>query len=98
MKVLRLFLILGLVSLSLSCKGKNPAEQYGDRLMKTYKDSEKFGDKTSIQNLQESIKAFQAANGRYPNDLKELADFAGIPLDSNKYTYDPSTGIISSKE
>ena len=91
-------LFLGLVLLCLSCEHKNPSEQFGNTLIKTYRESQKTGEKASTHNLQESVKAFQAANGRYPNDLKELGDFAGTTLDSSKYTYDPITGIISPKE
>ena len=97
-KTLQLFLLFGLMALSMSCESRNQTAQYGNRLIKTYKDTQKFGDRTSVQSLQESIRAFQASNGRYPNDLKELEDFAGIPLDRSKYAYDPLTGIISPQE
>lgn len=80
------------------CESKNPLEQSGDTLIKSYKNTQQFGDKTSLQNLQESIKAFSAAHGRYPNDLKELGDSTGMTLDSSKYEYDPSTGKITQRE
>ena len=79
------------------CESKNPVEQYGDTLIKSYKNTQQVGDRTSLQNLKESINAFNAAHGRYPNDLKELAEFTGIALDSTKYEYDPSTGKIVQK-
>lgn len=80
------------------CESKNPFEQSGDTLIKSYKNTQQFGDRTSLQNLQESIKAFSAAHGRYPNDLKELEEFTGVTLDSSKYEYDPSTGTMTQRE
>jgi hypothetical protein len=91
-------ILIGLTIIFASCKDKNPVEQYGDTLIKTYKNTQQFGDRTSLQNLQESTKAFHAANGRYPNDLKELEGFTGTALDSNKYEYDPSRGTITQKQ
>lgn len=79
------------------CESKSSFEQAGDTLIKTYKNTQQVGDRTSLQNLKESINAFNAAHGRYPNDLKELAEFTGIALDSTKYEYDPSTGKIAQK-
>ena len=90
--------LIGLILLFVSCKSKNPAEQYGNTLIKSYKNTQQFGEKTSVQNLQGSINGFYAANGRYPKDLKELSEFSGVELDSPKYDYDPSTGIIRQKQ
>ena len=81
-----------------ACESKNSLEQSGDTLIKTYKNTQQFGDKTSLQNLQESIKAFSVAHGRYPNNLKELEEFTGVTLDSSKYEYDPLTGKIIQRE
>ena len=82
----------------LGCESRNSLEQPRDTLIKSYKNTQQFGDKTSLQNLQESIKAFSAAHGRYPNDLKELEEFTGVTLDSSKYEYDPLTGKIIQRE
>lgn len=81
-----------------SCDSKNPVEQYGDTVIKSYKNTQKTMSGVEIQKLQESIRTFQSMNGRFPNDLKELSDFVGSPLDSNRYHYDPSTGTIAAKE
>ncbi len=98
LKRVRLFLLLCFAALFFSCKDKNPVEQYDNTHIKTYKDSQQFGEKTTVRNLQESIRAFYAANGRYPNDLKELEDFTGVLLDSSKYDYDPATGVITQRK
>lgn len=90
-------ILIGITIIFASCENKNPAEKAGDALIRTYKNTQQFGDRTSLQNLQESIKAFYAANGRYPRDLKELEGFTGIALDSNKYEYDPLKGTIAQK-
>ena len=95
-------IILGvLMSLAMSmpaCESKNTLEQSGNTLIKSYKNTQQFGDKTSLQNLQESTKAFSAAQGRFPRDLGELEEFTGVKLDSSKYEYDPLTGNITHKE
>jgi hypothetical protein len=82
----------------LACESKNSLEQSGDTLIKTYKNTQQFGDRTSLQNLQESIRAFSLANNRFPRDLGELEGFTGVTLDSSKYEYDPLTGKITQRE
>ena len=79
-----------------SCK--NPVEEYGDTVIKTYKGTQQFGKEVELKQLQESIKAFNAAHSRYPKDLEEISDFTGITLDDGKYDYDPSTGVIKLKK
>ncbi len=96
-KVIPFLILVNLVFLS-SCESKNPVEQYGNDVTTAYKGTQQFGARTSIKNLQDAIKAFQAMNGRYPVDLKELEHFIGSPLDGSKYEYDASTGIISARE
>ncbi|MGD1076269.1 MAG: hypothetical protein ABR903_09390 [Thermodesulfovibrionales bacterium] len=98
MKAFLCVLLLGLVSVLASCDTKNPVEQYGTSAVKAYKNTQQLGGKADIHNLQEAIKAFHAANDRYPKDLKELGDFTGSPLDGSKYDYDPSQGTIRQKE
>jgi len=91
-------IVLTILSIVLGCESRNSLEQPGDTLIKSYKNTQQFGDKTSLQNLQESIKAFSVAHGRYPNNLKELEEFTGVTLDSSKYEYDPLTGKIIQRE
>ncbi|MDH5201986.1 MAG: hypothetical protein OEZ31_09215 [Nitrospirota bacterium] len=95
----KLLLLLFLVCFTLtftSCK--NPVEEYGDTVIKTYKGTQQFGKEVSLKQLQESIKAFHAAHGRYPKDLEEIRNFTGLNLDGDKYDYDPSLGIIKLKK
>jgi len=94
----RKLLFLSIAFLLASCDSRNPVEQYGDSVVKGYRNAERVGSKTSVQNLQESIKAFHAAYERYPADLRELSAFAGTTLDENTYQYDPVKGVITAKE
>ena len=96
-QVIAMVLVI-LAIIGFGCESKNTLEQSGNTLIKTYKNTQKFGDKTSLQNVQEAIKTFYGANGRYPRDLGELEGFTGVTLDSSKYEYDPSTGKIAQKE
>jgi hypothetical protein len=82
----------------LSCQDeKNPVQQYGDTLVHGYKSAQKVEKDANLQQLQRSAYEFQAANGRYPADLKELGEFTKITIDSNKYNYDPATGGVTAK-
>lgn len=87
-----LYLILAFVSCSDS---KSPAKKSGDTVIDTYQNVKKFGSEVNLQRLQESIKAFYAVNGRYPEDIEELENFSGIKLGNDRYYYDPSTGAIN---
>ncbi len=93
-------LILAMLSIPLlfSACDKNPVEEYGTKTVDAYKASRKFGDATSIDNLRNAIQGFRAANGRYPESLKELGEFAGMELSEERYDYDPKTGSITLKE
>jgi len=99
------FLLLLLISL-LSCeskitgenKSKNPVEQYGDDVTRAYTGTQRFARQIDVKNLQDAIRSFHVMNGRYPRDLAEVEHFAGTPLDSSKYDYDPSAGTIKEKE
>ena len=94
-KLLFFFLVCCMLSFT-SCK--NPVEEYGDTVIKTYKGTQQFGKEVELKQLQESIKAFHAAHGRYPKDLEEISNFTGLTLDNDKYDYDPSTRIIKLKK
>jgi len=94
--IVMVFVILAIISFG--CESKNTLEQSGNTLIKTYKNTQKFGDKTSLQNVQEAMRTFYVANGRYPRDLGEFEGFTGVALDSSKYEYDPASGKITQKE
>ena len=77
---------------------KNPAQQYGNSMVQTYKNVQKIEKKVDLQQAQKSIQEFYAANGRYPSDLKELSGFSGLPLDAEQYDYNASNGVLTSKQ
>jgi hypothetical protein len=77
---------------------KNPAQQYGNTTVQTYRNVQKFEKKVDLQQEQKSIQEFYAANGRYPADLNELSHFNGLALDSEHYDYDATTGSLTPKQ
>jgi len=92
-------IFLGSVLILLACSDeKNPAQQYGNAMVQTYKNAQKFEKKIDLQQAQKSIQEFYAANGRYPADIKEIASFSGLNLDAERYDYDPSSGVLASKQ
>jgi len=96
--VVLLFMIVACAAVFFSCEGKNPVEQYGNDVTRAYKQAGQSAEQASVKNLQDAIRSFQTMNGRYPNDLKELEQFAGTHLDSSKYEYDHSSGSISARK
>jgi hypothetical protein len=102
----RLFCVLLFLAVFSACESKspavnesrNPVEKYGDDVIGAYKGTQQFGKQMDVKNLQDAIRSFQTMNGRYPRDLGELEHFAGTPLESSKYDYDPSAGTIKGRE
>ncbi len=100
--MVRLFVTaLGMLVLSValfSCKDeKNPVQQYGDTLVHGYKSAQKVEKDANLQQVQRNVYEFQAAQGRYPADLREVEEFTKSPIDAGKYNYDPSTGSVTAK-
>jgi hypothetical protein len=82
-----------------SCKDdKNPAQQYGNTMVQSYKKAKDVDSTVNIQQVRKSIQEFYTANGRYPADLNELATFNGMTLKSDKYEYNPATGTLTEKQ
>jgi hypothetical protein len=76
---------------------KNPAQQYGNTMVQSLKTANSVGKKVNVLAVQKSIQEYHAANGRYPADLNEVAAFNGMVLESDRYDYDPATGILTQK-
>jgi len=92
-------MIFSLLLLLTACtEEKNPAQQYGNTMVQTYKNTQKFEKKLDLQQAQKSIQEFYAANGRYPADLKELSGFNGLSLDAEQYDYDSANGTLTQKK
>lgn len=82
----------------LSCNDNNPAQQYGNTMMQSYKSAQKLDAKVNVAQVQKSIQEFYAANGRYPADLNELSSFSGLTLKSDHYDYNPVDGTLVEKK
>lgn len=76
---------------------KNPAQQYGNTLVQPLKTTKSVEKKVNVLEVQKAIQEFNAAYGRYPADLNEIAAFNGRALESDKYDYDPATGTLTQR-
>jgi len=92
------FIIFLFISIGFTACKDNPAEKYGDTVIEKYKDTQEFGDRVSLQRLQQAVQTFRITNGRLPESLEELENFTGEKLDKNRYDYDPDTGTLALKE
>jgi hypothetical protein len=90
--------LVSLLALASCTDDKNPAQQYGNTMAQSLKSAKKLDANVNVQEVQKSIQEFNAANGRYPADLNELSTFNGITLKSDKYDYNPSTGMLTEKQ
>lgn len=87
------------IVLAAACnESDNPAQQYGNTMVQSLKTAKSVEKKVNVEEVKKSIQEFNAANGRYPADLSELATFNGVTLKSDNYEYDPSTGNLSEKQ
>ena len=92
-------MLLGLALVIAACTDeKNPAQQYGNTMVQTYKNVQKFEKKVDLQQAQKSVQEFYAANGRYPADLKELSGFSGLTVDAGQYEYNSANGALTAKQ
>jgi hypothetical protein len=96
MKYRLVFVAGALTLLFLGCE-ENPVEQYGTGLVDAYKKAEPAADEANLAMLQQSIQAFRAAKGRFPENLEELQGMTGTSIDPEQYLYDPGTGQLSRK-
>lgn len=62
-----------------------------------YHRSKEAGAEANIDSIRTAIKAFHAANDRYPASLDEIKAFIGSDIDLGPYTYDPQTGSVTIK-
>jgi hypothetical protein len=96
---LGIVLLFGMQFALSSCTDEqNPAKQYGDTMAHSYKNAQTFDKKVNVQQVQNSIQEFYAANSRYPADLNELSAFNGISLKSDDYEYNSTTGTLTERE
>ena len=89
---------ISLLALASCSDDKNPAQQYVNTMIQSYKSAQKLDAKVNVQQVQKSIQEFHAANGRFPADLNEVSSFNGISLKSDNYDYNPANGILTEKQ
>jgi hypothetical protein len=86
-----ILLALGLMAMA-ACE-ENPAKEYGTTVVRTIDRADRAADSANLAALKQSVQAYYAANGRYPESLDEL----GIGIDSSHFDYDPATGTVTIK-
>ena len=93
-----IILLGSLLSLTACTDDNNPAQQYGNTMVQSYKKAKDVDNKINVQQVQKSIQEFYVANGKYPADLNELSTFNGITLKNDAFEYNPSTGTFAEKQ
>lgn len=73
---------------------QDPVQRYGTSLTDSYAKAKALDKSVNMQQVQNAIHQFYAANGRYPNDLDEASSASGLSLKSGNYEYSPATGIL----
>ena len=92
-------IIFGFCLLITACTDeKNAAQQRGSAIVQPLITTKSVEKKVNVLEVQKSIQEYYAANGRYPADLNEVAAFNGMTLESDNYTYDPTTGTLTQKQ
>ncbi|MBF0404905.1 MAG: hypothetical protein HQL00_13190 [Nitrospirae bacterium] len=95
-------LMLSIVLLMQSCKETSQvSEKISDTAQQKLDAMDKakgLAQKNDIENLRHAVNNFYTAEGRYPNDLAELEQFASVTIDKGIYKYDPKTGSLAMKQ
>ena len=97
-KIIFLAIFILLTQLIISCEQKNPISEYGNALISSYEQGKKAGEEANLKNIRDAIQAYHAANGKYPETLKEIEGMMGSPINFDLYQYNPETGEIKLKE
>jgi Type II secretion system (T2SS), protein G len=88
------FFVVGLL---FSACDRKKAEDYSGTILNMPNRARDAAGEANLEALKSSVKAYRAANGEYPKDLKDAAALLGSPVDLGKYDYDPATGAVSMK-
>ncbi len=94
-----LLLLLAVLLLLPACKEKpkNPVEEYGTGLIKSYEKSKDASDAANLDALRKAIQMYRTEHEEYPKTLKDVELAAGFSVDPGRYNYDPATGAVSLK-
>ncbi len=85
------------LSISACTDQENAARHAGSAVVQPLETTKSVERKVNVLEVQKSIQAFSAANGRYPADLKELEAFNGMKLENDQFVYDPATGNLTQR-
>ena len=95
-----LLLILLIMPFLFGCdqKPKNPVAEYGDTMINSYQKGKQAGIEGNLEAVRQAVKAYHAANDKYPQNLQEVDPLlGGTKVDFSKYDYDPQTGKVDLK-
>ena len=79
-------------------KPKNPAAEYGDALVDSYKRSQQAAENANLDALKKAVQLYYASNERFPKTLDEANNFISHDIDISKYDYNPDNGTVSLKK
>lgn len=75
---------------------KDTSQQYAP-MVQSLRGAKSVEDKAHADAARKAIQEFHATQGRYPADLTEVAAITGIPLQAEKYDYNPEAGTLTVK-
>lgn len=78
------------------CK-ENPVQEYGSTLTNAVKQSQNVSIMSEISNIKKAIREFSEEKGRLPQNIEEIENFMGRPIDKQNISYDPETGEVTKK-
>jgi hypothetical protein len=85
--------IISLILPACESKQENPVDIY----LRDKQSARSAADAADLDALRKSLGAYRAANGSYPDSLKDLEGMLGSQLDFSRYDYDPQTGTVTLK-
>ena len=97
-KIISLALLIFFTQLIAGCEQKNPVSEYGDALISAYEKGKRGGEEANLKSIKDTIQTYYAANGKYPETIKEIEGLLGSPINADFYQYNPETGEIHLKK
>jgi hypothetical protein len=91
------FMILFSTVFLFGCE-KNPVEEAGNAYIGAYKRGQEAGKTGNLYAVKQSLQAYHAVHGSYPETLEDLDAMIGEDLDTSLFDYDPQTGKVSLKK
>jgi len=95
----RIIFALVILTFIFACeeKPKNPVAEYGNVMMNSYQRGKQAGVEESLVAVREALKAYHAANDKYPQNLEEIKPLFSSEVDLSKYDYNPENGAVTLK-